>query len=450
MQAIISGRSGGFPPPQQIWLPSSFSRTSPVMRRLFARLLLFAALAAGADAAERQPSPLPPINADLVGTFAVPKIPGLPPVAWRVQARPVALGSGLLFDAAATAPGLEVRLEFTLPVGDVAGTWRLAPTKIDAASWWRLTAEQAAVKALPSDFTFAGQLALEGSGEWRGAEATGTLQATLVAGSAGSENQHWSAAGLRVHAELGISSSRVVVRTARIRVETLQVAGIPARQLHLEAAGAEGGRFVIQRAEVFALGGRIALTPFNLDPAAPAVKSVADFSGVALGELAALVPQALKAAQGQIAGRVSLDWSLRSGLGPGDALIDISSASPATVSLAASPGLLTGNSPPRIALLPASFGPLRQWFSFDNPAHRLLRRIELGETPLAVESLSVQFYPDGVGGARSLNVKFSARPSGRADVVDKVTFNVNVSGPLDQVLRLGLDDRAKIRFDAAK
>ncbi len=402
-----------------------------------------------ASAATPVSGPLPPLTGELAGNLAFPKIPGLPSFGWRVLLRPVP-GASLTFDATATAPGLELRLEFTLPVGDSPGTWRLGPTKIDAASWWRLSIEQAGVKALPSDFMFAGQLALEGSGQWRGADATGMLQASLVAGTAGSESQHWSAAGLRVDADLGLASSRIVIRSARVRVDTLQVAGIVARQFLLEAVGAEGGRFEIQRAEVSALGGRIALTSFILDPAAPAVKSVADFSGVALGELAALVPQALTAAQGQIAGRVSIDWSLQSGLGPGDAAIDISPNSPATVSLAASPGLLTGNSPPRIALLPTFFGPLRQWFSFDNPAHSLLRRIELGETPLAVERLGIQFYPDGAGGARSLNVKFSARPSGRADVVDKVTFNVNVSGPLDQVLRLGLDDRAKIRFDAAK
>jgi hypothetical protein len=43
-----------------------------------------------------------------------------------------------------------------------------------------------------------------------------------------------------------------------------------------------------------------------------------------------------------------------------------------------------------------------------------------------------------------------ARPTGVGDVLEKITFTVNVSGPLDQVLRLGLNDRAKIRVNGGK
>jgi hypothetical protein len=80
----------------------------------------------------------------------------------------------------------------------------------------------------------------------------------------------------------------------------------------------------------------------------------------------------------------------------------------------------------------------------------MLQRIELGQVPLAVESLDFQLYPDGAGGSRSAQVRVVARTTEAGDVVEKVTFTVNVSGPLDQVLRLGMDERAKIRVNAAK
>mgnify|MGYP007042184828 FL=1 len=92
------------------------------MRRHVLCLLVSLACAAAVAAAELRP--IPPLTADLSGQFSLPKIPGLPPLAWRVHARPAA-GHSLAFDATATAPGLELRLEFTLPGGESPGTWRL-------------------------------------------------------------------------------------------------------------------------------------------------------------------------------------------------------------------------------------------------------------------------------------------------------------------------------------
>ena len=418
------------------------------MRRPSLRLFAFAALTAGVIAAE-PPRPGPPIRGDLSGQLALPQLPGFPALTWRIEAQPLS-GAGLAVSATATAPGLLLRVELTPPAGDAPGAWRMAEAKIDAASWWRLTLDLAGIKSLPDDFAFTGQLTLVGSGQWRGAEAWGDLHVTLAAGTAGSAAQHWTATGLVVDADFTILANRATVRTAQVKVATIEFAGLTARNLLLDVAAADGGRLAVTRAEVAAFGGRVTLTPFTLDPAAPAVVSVVEFSRVALGELAALVPQALRDAQGQVAGRVSINWSLQSGIGPGDGSLAVSPAEPATVRLAASPGLLTGRSPPRIELLPSFLGPVGRWFSFENPAHRMLQRIELGQSPLAVESLRVQLFPDGAGGARSARVDVVARPTGVGDILEKITFTVNVSGPLDQVLRLGLNDRAKIRVNGGK
>ena len=410
--------------------------------------LAFAVLAPDLSAEERRPL-WPPLRSNLSGKVTLPSIPGFPDFAWRVVTLP-AEGAGLALTATATAPGLDVLLEITPPARETPGSWRILRAQIDAASWWRLSVAQAGIKTLPDDFEFTGQLALIGAGQWRGAEASGALHLSLAAGTAGSVSQKWTATGLTLEADLAVAALGTVVRSALLRVDLIQVAGLTARNLLVDLTATKEGKFAVTRAEFAAFGGRIALAPFSLDPAAPAVKSVADFSGLALGDLAALVPQALKAAQGQVAGRVEVNWSLKSGLGPGDGSLAVASAQPATVRLAASPGLLTGNSPPRIALLPAYWGPLSRWISLENPAHGMLQRIELGQAPLAVESLALQLYPDGAGGARSAAVKVVARTTGVGDVVEQVTFSVNVSGPLDQVLRLGMDSRAKVRVQTNK
>jgi len=418
------------------------------MRRNLLCFLAFAFMAVGLSAAERRPS-WPPLRGDLSGKFSLPGLPGFPDLAWHVVTVP-AEGVGLVLTATATAPGWDILIEITPPAGEISGSWRILRAQIDAALWWRLGVAQSGIKTLAADFEFTGRLTLSGAGQWQGAKASGALKLTLAAGTAGSAAQNWTATGLTLEADLGVAAERTEVRTAQLRVDTIQAAGLTARKLMIDLTGTAEGHFAVTRAEFAAFGGRIALAPFTLDPAAPAVKSTAEFSGLGLGDLAALVPQALKEAQGQVAGRLAVNWTLKSGIGPGDGSLSVGSVQPATIRLTASPGLLTGNSPPRIALLPSYLGALSRWVSLENPAHSLLQRIELGHAPLAVESLALQLYPDGAGGARSAAVKVVARTTGVGDVVEQVTFSVNVSGPLDQVLRLGMDNRAKVRLQTTK
>ena len=114
------------------------------MRRPSLRLFALAALTAGVIAAEPV-RPWPPIRGELSGQFALPQIPGFPPLAWRIEAQPLS-GAGLVLSATATSPGLSLRVELTPPAGDAPGTWRIGEAKIDAASWWRLTIDQAGIK----------------------------------------------------------------------------------------------------------------------------------------------------------------------------------------------------------------------------------------------------------------------------------------------------------------
>jgi hypothetical protein len=418
------------------------------MRRLSLLLVALAALAGALAAAEPVPA-LPPLSGELMGQIAMPRFPGLPPLAWHLRLNPAA-GATLALAATATAPGFELECELTLPRGDAEGTWRIVAARIEAAAWWRLTADLAGLKALPDDFEFTGQLTLTGAGRWKGAEATGALHLALAAGAAHSESQGWSATGFTLEGEAELAGGRATLRAARVKVAAAQAAGIVAHDFRLEATGTPDGRLAVSRVEVVAFGGRVTLSPFTIDPAAPAVKSTAEFSSLALGELATLVPHALKEASGQIAGHAQINWSLQSGFGPGDGTVGISAAAPALVRLAPSPGLLTKRTPPRIELLPTFTGSLRRMLSLENPAYGMLQRIELGEVPLAVQSMDVRLYPDGPDGSRSAQVRVVARTTGVGDVIEKVTFTVNVSGPLDRVLRLGFDKRTKLELKSGK
>jgi hypothetical protein len=194
----------------------------------------------------------------------------------------------------------------------------------------------------------------------------------------------------------------------------------------------------------------VALAPFTFDPALPAVDTTADLTGLALGELAALAPQALTEAHGRLTGRVAVRWNAQLGAEPGAGALRVAAGTPATVRLAPTPGFLTQRVPARLGLIGGSFGPLSRWLSFANPAYDALRRIELGELPLAVDSLEVKLYPDGPDGAVSARVELSAHPAEAGSSVGRVSFAVNVAGPLSQVINVGLKQNASIRSGPAR
>jgi hypothetical protein len=409
--------------------------------RLRSARVCFAACASLAVAAEWR---LPPLSGDLSGKFLLTDGSGTPEIAWRVQAAASDAATPRA-ELNASAPGLAVRVALTPPGERTPGSWTLLDATIELAEWWRLAAARAGVAVKPADLRLGGTLRVTGEGTWDGPVWRGALHVTLADATAASDEQGWSAGEIGLTADLTLAENSAALRTAELRIGRAQMAAIVVRQAILEFAGGERGRIEVRRAQLDVFGGRLALAPFTLDPAAPAVRTAAEFSGIALGELAALVPQALAEARGQVAGKVAVNWSLKSGVQPDAGGLEISPGGPATFRLAKSPGLLTGRAPPKIAFLPAWTGPLSKWFSADNPAYDSLRRIELGEVPLTMENLRVQLFPDGPGGARTAHVEVAARPTA-GSAVERVTFSINLSGPLTQVLKLGMDDRAKVRM----
>jgi len=204
----------------------------------------------------------------------------------------------------------------------------------------------------------------------------------------------------------------------------------------------------VRVAEFGALGGRVALRPFEIDLAnleIVTLSTTAELHGLALDQLAAFVPEVVREASGRVSGEVYLSWSKEGGLQIGSGLLRIEPTAQAQLRLTAMPGFLTQHTTPRFFWMPASFGRIARWLALDNPAYDTLAEIEEGTQPLHVESLHVSFYPDGPDGPRSAAVSLVTRPVSGA-VVKQLCFDINVSGPLDQVLRIGTSDAVRINF----
>jgi hypothetical protein len=299
-------------------------------------------------------------------------------------------------------------------------------------------AAQAGLAFLPSDLSAGGFLHLSGEGTWTKGGFSGTVTAKVVNGSAGSIAQGWEASAIAVTADVSVERNVVALRRAQVDVGLMQAAGIAAHAFQAQIVGGDRGQLVVQRAEIETMGGRISLAPFTVDPEAPDLQTTVEVKGIALGDLAILIPKALQEAHGQIEGHVAGRWRAASGAEPGAGTLVVPGNVTATLRLAESPGFLTAHVPARIALLPAGLGPLSRWLSVANPVYAVLRDIEMGKMALTVETLRVQLYPDGRDAPRTVLVEITARPADTS-AVKRVTFTINVSGPLDEVVRLGLN-----------
>jgi len=405
--------------------------------RFFSLLLAAGWLPLGGAAA------FPPLSGDLSGQLLIKSLPGAPAVSWSIALQNDPAGAARLA-IMLKAQGLTVLAE----ASPEAGTWQVREGKVDLVTWLR-PALAAADMELPSDLEFTGEVGLSGSGIWRGADIGGTLSASIRKGTARSESQGWTADDLALDLKLALNSDGVTLQSARLLIGSIVAFELAMQGIALEAVGVEEGRIAVTLTEARLLDGQLALTPFEFAPENIAIGTTLKFTNLSLGEVVHLLPDALTTATGRLSGEVGIDWSFTQGVIPGHGIFTMVPTTTAEFSLASAPGFLTERVPARFQLLPGWLGPLSRWFSPENPAYETLSQVEMGRMPLVVDQMSIELYPDGLEGTRSATVKISARPAdGR--VVERVDFTVNVSGPLDQVIKLGMDDRARMNMRLSK
>ncbi len=404
------------------------------MSRLFCCLLLSCLLAGGATA---QVNAALRINGAWRGEVRVdPRLPVLP---WRLKVTAVMGGAADLTGVAETPAGeLKVRVRQS---SDGAVEWDVERQTFTAGA---LSDWLQPLLALPAGLTPTGEVMLSGSGQWdaeTGAAGTFTLSWPMDALPWTEHDLHLTQPAAKISVEV-VSSAIAAVELecdwAALRVTTLELG--PGR---LQASWDGQGPWRIETATIAAWRGRVSLAPFAFDPAAPALDTTIALENVALTDLAAFFPAAVRAADGRLSGDFGLRWDPTDGLRPGRGALQILASEVARVRLAASPGLLSGRVPAKIAVLPDWLGPLAKWTAVENPAHDELEHIELGDRFIRVDRLEVTLHPDGLNGAVSARVRLIGRPEA-SELVEKIDFTVNVTGPLQELIELGLDKRSRV------
>lgn len=410
------------------------------MRRWFIWLGLAWCAALGA-----QPALMPPLHGELAGRLVLRGFGDAPDIIWRMTARPGAAGDETM-EVVAEAPGLHAAMQLQWHAKTQTWQWQLRRGELDLAPWWfALAARAGMAEVLPADLGLTGLVTLQGQGEIGPAGLTGVITANIDDMAVDSTSQAWSVAGLRAKARLDFTPDGRMLLTGELAAPRAEVAGVALDQLTVELGGDAAGALQVTRAEFGLFGGRVEVQPFDLPRTGTETRLRAALKDLALERMAPLLPGAVQSVQGRLQGTLTASWSADGGFRPGTGGLVITPDANASMRLAPAPGFLTGHMQARIMWLPAWLGFVARRMSIENPAYAALSDIETGRTALAVDKFEVRLNPDGPGGTRSATVAVEARPA-TGGLVEKVSFKINVAGPLEQVLRLGTEGRVRVQM----
>ena len=326
-----------------------------------------------------------------------------------------------------------------LATGD--GFWRIEEARVDVAIWLALVAPQ--LGSVLSGATAQGTFTVSGEGTLHEGKAVGRLVIEWRDGVLVHAEQGWKLEGIAFKGEFVVDLESLQVVSAKpfeLKIGTITHPRFGARNLSLLAVLTERRSLQISAAQVEVAGGDMVADPSEWPLVPLAVDINLHIHRVGLQDIVFLVPAAgLADARGRIDGVVRVKWNAEQSLHFGLGDLAVSNDEPAVVRLTPSLGLLTGKLPQYFDLLPSWTGPLARWTRQKNPAYKNMQNIELGKEELQVKTLTIHLTPEGDTLGRSATVRFVAEPTEQGSAVKQVTFDINVAGPLNEVLKLGIE-----------
>lgn len=380
---------------------------------------------------------LPPIQGELAGEFAALNLPGAPTLRWRatIERDEASRRRALVtIDGEGTKLRIEARADAK---GD--GEWTIVEGRMDLEKWFPIAVPD--IGEMAEGVTALGVVRLSGGGELFAGQPSGVVKVSLVDGTVRHEADGWTLEGVGLGGEFRLSAGDAAGMAGPFEasIRTITTSRFGARSFSARGRLNEKGTVTLSEARVEVAGGEVVVDPATIPLSPPALDINLRVINVGLQDVAALVPASLADARGRIDGAVRMSWSERDGFQLGVGQLRLGEHEPASVRLAATPGFLTDRVPRYFELIPPWAGPLAKWLRPKNPAYDDMQAIEMGRTELRVESLRVSLTPDGDELGRTASVSLTAQPMQASSVVEKVTFEINVSGPLRHVLKLGLE-----------
>lgn len=389
---------------------------------------------------------LPPMRGSVSGELHVSG-DRAPPIPWTLDVEPGADdGPRLMLEAAPPDARLRVLIHPRAEGKD--GAWRIEEGWAEAHAWWPRLMPSIAPGLASAQA--GGRLVVSGRGPWTQDGPAGTVAVEWRSDALPLPVADTTIRIEEIHAQLEVRGSwgdRDLSGRGGIRFERATVGETKLAEGEVALVADSIGPdvvFTVGPTRLVAFGGELAVAPFRWRRGTEELILPVRVNSVELAELAAFTPGAVRDAQGRVSGDVLFRWSSDAGLVPLDGGVQVVDGEPVRLRLAPQPGFLTRRVPRRLRLLPDWAGALGEdWFSPANPAYEVLERIELGREALIVESLVLEFFPPDDPQGRTVHVRVQGRPSDES-VVERVTIDVNLAGPLMELINIGLENRVRI------
>lgn len=323
--------------------------------------------------------------------------------------------------ATAEGPGLGLKGEGTFDPAAKALAFKLPEVTLDLKIWENFL--QRFVVLPGGTWELAGQVRASAEGRWAGKVFAATAQVQLRDGHAGSLARAVTADGVEADLEFSdLDNFRSQPGTLRIR--ELRTGRLLMHDFEAELAFNGANRIAVSRAALQAFGGSVALEPFKYFPDLRELNAVVLVDGINVEDVMALTPDLPAKATGRVNGRFPIRID-EGGLRLGTGWLELKPGVKAEIQFNAG-GLLTGG------------------LSAGSPSYAVLKKVESGLLKLAISELRFDIRPPNAPPGRSATLHLVGAPLDPA-VKAPVTLDLNVNGPLEKLLNLGLDSRLNFR-----
>lgn len=337
----------------------------------------------------------------------------------KIEARPAAVGH---WDGKVqvNAPGLGLKGEgrYNLTSGDLA--FKVPEVTLDLKTWQGFL--QHLVPQAAGNWELEGKLSGSAEGRLAGEKLIAGGSVRLREGRAVSTAQAITAEGIEADLEF-IDFGGTITKPGTLRVRELRTGQLTLRDLAAEFALAGTDRIAVTHASLQALGGSVTAEPFRYVPSRAELDAVLLVDGISIEEVMALTKDLPAKASGRVNGRVPVRID-GNGLRLGTGWLELKPGVRAEIQFNAK-GLLTGGAAP------------------NSPSYALLKKVESGLLKLKISELRLDIRPTNAPEGRSAQLHIAGEPVD-PEVKAPVTLDLNVNGPLEKLLNLGMNSRLSI------
>ena len=319
------------------------------------------------------------------------------------------------------APGLALKGEGIYALANDRLDFKLPSIALDVKLWQNFVQR---VVVLPNGtWEMEGKLNGRAEGSLVGKKLVASGAVQLREGRIHYEAKNITAEGIEADMEF-IDFDQVLTKPGAIRMREVRIGNFPLHDLTAEVALAGSDKIIVSSLSLQTLGGRASAEPFKYFPNLREIDAVLMVDGISVEEVMALTQDLPAKATGRVNGRfpVRIDDS---GLRLGSGWLELKPGVYAELQLQAN-GLLTNG------------------MAENSPSYGVLKRVESGLLKLKIDELRLDIRPPNAPPGRSAQLRISGSPVD-PNVKAPVTLDLNVNGPLEKLLNLGLDSRLKFK-----